>query len=414
MLNIIMQMVKRAHIYPKLRPNNQGDDFLIKPLSDFAKHMRGLVQDIPADYAISSICKNMYGEENIRNGVLAFRDFLCQFFDYVVASADLHDKPKPNANRVWGGINFTMDYPFLRDMSAVLMNIGIYGELNESGDTLVIGGNELFDVLKKAKVSKAAVYLRYLTDCGIECPGIDLDTEKPNLTNIPILEISYPDNPAMLVGLKIMANAQLEQNKKRFKAGTWACVNTIDNVFLRCDYNALEENAVEQISLIKSIIKPFPAETQKMVFSLHQRLLDSGFICEITTGRNSAIGFYLLYAYKTKPKRVVQASWIIGITPNNCGIKIDAKNVSEYSDIIEKFPADLLELIKNGEGCIYNPAPKKCQVQNTGYKFIVNGIEHIKCSVKTCSNNDFWIPLVDLTNEKILSIEDWINKELSF
>jgi len=388
--------------------------FLIKPLRDFAKHLKELIQDVPTDYAINSIYKSISDEENIRNGVLAFRDFLCQFFDYIIANADLHDKPKPNANRVWGGINFTMDYPFLRDMSAVLMNIGIYGELNASGDALILSGDELLSVLKKAKVSKAAIYLRYLTDCGIEFFGIDLDTEKPNLSKVSILEVSYPDNSAMLIGLKIMANAQLEINKKRFKKGTWACVNTIDNVFLRCDYNALGEDEVEQISLIKDIIKPFPAETQKLVLTLHQHLLDSGFKCEITTGRNSAIGFYLLYAYKTKPKRVVQASWIIGITPNNCGIKIDAKNASEYSNVVEKFPHDLLELIRNGSGCIYNPAPKRCELESTGYKFIVNGIEHIKCSDKTCSNNDFWIPLTDLTNEKILSIEDWINKELSY
>jgi len=388
--------------------------FLIKPLRDFAKHLKELVQDVPVDYSINAIYKGIAGEESIRNGVLAFRDFLCHFFDYIVANADLHDEPKPNANRVWGGINFTMDYPFLRDMAAVLMNIGIYGELNTSGDALVLSGDELLVVLKKAKVSKAAVYLRYLSDCGIEFFGVDLDTEKPNLAKVSLLEVSYPDNPAMLIGLKMMANAQLEINKKRFKAGTWACVNTIDNVFLRCDYNALGEDEVEQISLINAIIKPFPAETQKLVLTLHQRLLDSGFKCEVTTGRNSAIGFYLLYAFKTKPKRVVQASWMIGITPNNCGIKIDAKNASEYSDVIEKFPHDLLALIRNGSGCINHPASHESELESTGYKFIVNGIDHLKCSVITCSNHDFWVPLTDLTNEKSRSIEDWINKELSY
>ena len=387
---------------------------MIKPLRDFAKHLKELILDIPADYAISPIYKRIADEESIRNGVLAFKDFLCQFFDYIIENADLHDKPKPNANRVWGGINFTMDYPFLRDMSAVLMNIGIYGELNTGGDALILSGDELLGVLKNAKVSKAAVYLRYLTDCGIEFLGTDLDTEKPNLSNVPILEVSYPDSPSMLIGLKIMANTQLEKNKKRFKSGTWACVNTIDNVFLRCDYNALGDESMEQTSLIKDIIKPFPPETQTIVLNLHQRLLDSGFKCDISTGRNSAIGFYLLYAYKTKPKRVVQASWIIGITPNNSGIKIDAKNASRYSNIIEKFPHDLLELIRNGTGCIHNPASHENQMKNTGYKFIVNGIEHTKCSVITCSNNDFWIPLTGLTNAKILSIEDWVNKELSY
>jgi len=387
--------------------------FLRKPLRDFANHLKEIIQDIPANYAICPIYKSIADEENIRNGVLAFRDFLSQFFDYVSANADLHDKPKPNANRVWGGINFTMDYPFLRDMSAILMHIGIHGKLNARGDALVLSGEELLSALKKAKVSKAAIYLQYLTDCGIEFFGIDLETEKPNLSKAPILEVSYPDNSAMLIGLKIMANAQLEINKKRFKVGTWACVNTIDNVFLRCDYKALMEEEVEQISLIKDIIKPFPAETQELVLKLHQRLLDSNFKCEITTGRNSGMGFYLLYAYKKKPKFVMNASWVIGITPNNCGIKLDAKNASKYSDLFEKFPSDLLELIKTGTGCTHEPVPEHFPLETTVYKFIIDGKEYVKCS-SLCSNNAFWIPLTDLTNEKILSIESWIDIELSY
>lgn len=383
---------------------------MIKPLGDFAKHLKALLQDIPANYAINSIYKTIADEENIRNGVLAFRDFLCQFFDYIIATAALHDNPKPNANRVWGGINFTMDYPFIRDMAAVLMNIGIYGELNASGDGLVLSGNELLSVLKKAKVSKAAVYLRYLTDCGIEFFGVDLDTEKPNLSKASVVEVSYPDNPAMLIGLKVMASAQLEINKKRFKAGSWACVNTIDNVFLRCDYNALMDEEVEQISLIKDILKPFQVKTQEFVLTLHQRFLDSGFKCEITTGRNSAIGFYLLYAYKTKPKRVHDASRIIGIAPNNCGIKIDAANPSEYVDIVEKFPQDLLTLLRDGTGCIYTPTSKNCRPESTGFKFVKNETEYVKCSAILCGHNDFWIPLTDLTNEKIACIEELIAK----
>jgi len=371
------------------------------------------MQDIPEDYAINPIYKSIADEKSIRSGVLAFRGFLSQFFDYIVANANLHDKPKPNANRVWGGINFTMDYPFLRDMSAVLMNIGINGEFNTNGDALVLSGDELQGVLKKAKVSTAAVYLQYLTDCGIEFLGIDLDAEKPKIPKGSTLEVSYPDNTAMLIGLKIMANAQLEINKKRFKAGTWACVNTIDNIFLRCDHSALGGEQTELIALINNFIKPFPTKTQELVLKLHLRLLSSGFKCETTTGRNSAIGLYLLYAYKKKPKFVMHASWVIGITPNNCGIMIDAKNASKYPDIVESFPSDLLALIKTGTGCSHKPAPEHFPLETTVYKFIIEGKEYVKCS-SLCSNNEFWIPLTDLTNEKILVIEDWVNKELSY
>ncbi|MCL2404925.1 MAG: hypothetical protein FWC92_05180 [Defluviitaleaceae bacterium] len=371
-----------------------------KPLTDFAKHMKDLVLEIPADYSVK--------------GIQAFHDFLHQFFDYIAIVGDQHDKPKPNANRVWGGINFTMDYPFLRDMAAVLMNIGTCAEFNPIGDTFVISGTELKNILKKAKVQKPATCLRHLTHCGIEFSGIDLDTEKPDLAKAQTLKISYPDNPAMLHGLKTMANAQIKINKKRYKEGSWACVNTIDNIFLRCDYNALEDTEIEQVATITDILKPFPPDTQQLVLSIHQRLLDSNFKCDITTGRNSAIGFYLLYAHKAKPKQVFHASWIIGITPNNCGIKIDAKHASEYVDIIENFPQDLLQVIRTGTGCVHNPAAHPNELKESGFKFIIRGEEYRKCSVIACSNNEYWIPLTDLTEEKNLAILKWIGKELDY
>ena len=383
-----------------------------KPLKNFAQSLKDVLQDIPANYPIDPTFISIADEETIRSGVLVFRDFLCQFFDYVIAVASLHDKPKPNANRVWGGINFTMDYPFLRDMAMTLMNIGLYGELNKNSDALVISGSELLSVSKKTRVSKVAVYLRHLSDCGIEIFGIDLDTEKPSLSNTDILEISYPDNPVMLIGLKAMANAQLEANKKRFKPGAAACITLMDTIFLRCDYKALCGEVAEHISLINDISKPFPVETRELVQSLHLRLINAGFICETFTGRNSSIGTYFLYDYKRKPKNASHASWIIGITPNNCGIKVDAKNASKYPEIIEKFPQDLLEVIKTGRGCIHTPAIHP--LDSTGYKFLVDGAEYLKCSALVCSNNNFWVSLTDLTNEKNHAIEGWVEKELSY
>ncbi|MCL2286181.1 MAG: hypothetical protein FWC32_07420 [Firmicutes bacterium] len=383
-----------------------------KPLKDFAQSLKDVLQDIPANYPISPIFKSIADEETIRSGVLAFKDFLCQFFDYVIAVASLHDKPKLNANRVWGGINFTMDYPFLRDMAMTLMNIGLHGEPNNNNDALIINGSELLSVSKKTRVSKVTVYLRHLSECGIEIFGIDLDTEKPNLTYTNILEITYPDNPVMLIGLKAMANAQLEANKKRFKPGAAACITLMDTIFLRCDHKALCGEVAEHISLIKDISKPFPVGTRELVLSLHLRLIDAGFICDTFTGRNSSIGTYFLYNYKRKPKSVSHASWIIGITPNSCGIKIDAKNASEYPEVIEKFPQDLLKVIKIGSGCIHTPTIHP--LNNTGYKFIIDGAEYLKCSVFVCSNNNFWVPLTDLTNEKTYAIKGWVEKELSY
>ena len=52
-----------------------------KSLSDFAKHLKEIVPEIPANYTIDTIYKDIAGEDNIRSGIPAFRDFLCNFFD---------------------------------------------------------------------------------------------------------------------------------------------------------------------------------------------------------------------------------------------------------------------------------------------------------------------------------------------
>ena len=390
-----------------------------KPLKEFASSLKNVIQSIPQNYAISPIFKSIADEETIRSGVLAFRDFLCQFFDYVIAVADLYDKPKPNANRVWGGINFTMDYPFLRDMAMVLMNLGLYGEFNKNGDALVLSGGELLSFSKKTRVSKPAVYLRHLTECGIEVLGIDLDTEKPNLSSNSTLEISYPDNPVMLIGLKAMANAQLEANKKRFKPGSSTCITLMDNIFLRCDYKALGEEKTEHITLIKDAAKPFPAGTQELALKLHRRLTDFGFKCEMENRRFGSMGNFFLYSCNkgVHKRKSIEDIWIIRLTHTDCGIRFNAKNADKYMDFIENLPTPLLDIIKTGDGCVCNPTPKKCRenwIPGNGASFLINGQRYTKCNTKCCAECDYWIPLTDLTDEVEQAIVNWIDIELSY
>ena len=70
--------------------------FLRKPLRDFANALKDLIQDIPENYTIKPLYKSIADEEDIRNGILVFRDFLCQFFDYIITNADLHDLERPH------------------------------------------------------------------------------------------------------------------------------------------------------------------------------------------------------------------------------------------------------------------------------------------------------------------------------
>jgi len=92
---------------------------------------------------------------------------------------------------------------------------------------------EGMEAMTKLSVPKMMNCIRFLCDCGIYFEGIDLDTSKPCTASERLIEVTYPDNPDVLVGLKIMAVAQRDLRWK-----------TKEEVFLRCDYRALSSDLV--------------------------------------------------------------------------------------------------------------------------------------------------------------------------
>lgn len=43
--------------------------------------------------------KGIVDEESVRNGVIAFRDFLCLVCDHLIADGSLYDKPPKNKSK---------------------------------------------------------------------------------------------------------------------------------------------------------------------------------------------------------------------------------------------------------------------------------------------------------------------------
>lgn len=79
--------------------------------------------------------ENVASEENIRNGVIAFRDFLYVFCDRLISDGHLYAKPQKTKNPT--------DYPFLHNVNHLLIGIGYHGKLAENGDSLLITENSI-------------------------------------------------------------------------------------------------------------------------------------------------------------------------------------------------------------------------------------------------------------------------------
>jgi hypothetical protein len=209
------------------------------------------------------------------------------------------------------------------------MKLGYYGVLSENTDTLTCRNTILNG---KLSVTKNLECLQFLVDCGLCIDGLDINDKKQNLSDIKTITITYPDNPTMLTGLKVMARAELDHH---------TLVN--QDVFMRCDYRVLKKNETDVLSILQDAIRPLSVDIQDFILNLHQRYLDKGLTCVVEI---KGFHIYIKYCYKRKDV------WGINASLNN-GYHINVKptKTHEYADTIETFPLILQNLIAKGYGC---------------------------------------------------------------
>lgn len=304
-----------------------------KTLSDLAKYLKNLIPAaIPEEYMIRPELRSITNEKKIQQGVIAYRNFLFRFCDYLVDNGDKYDKPKKVAHEFSERVSLQTNYPFLHNIINLLLNIGIHGELCESDGSLKISGDQLRAALVKISNQNIIEGLRCLLDNGFSISGIDLSKKEVDLSSVVSLEVLYPENPTMLTGLKIMAMAQ-----EMFHAR-----NTYD-IFLRCDYRVLADQMIDTVYYLADMIRPFPAENQKFVLNLHRHCMDRDFTCFVDV---KGLCLRFVYSYKKREIWSIILSSVVGYD-----LAIRAKHIDKYADIIEKFPAYLQEIIAKGYGC---------------------------------------------------------------
>jgi len=301
-----------------------------KTLQDVAGYLKKImVPETYEEYEINPIYSKDLPEEDIRKGVLAFRAFLDRLYELLYIKGDVYDKRNKIPHGYENRISLSVYYPFLHNLSIILMKIGYYGTLVEDAQTLSCGNNIFYG---KISVGKNLECMRFLTDCGICFEGIDINDKKQNISDIKSIKITYPDNPMMLTGLKVMATAEVEH-------GT--LVN--QNIFLRCDYRVLKKNEENILSIVKDTIKPLSTDVQNFILEMHERYIDKGFTC-VTEIKGFHV--YIKYCYKRKDL------WGINASLNN-GYHINVKptKTEEYMDTIITLSPVIQKLIAKGYGC---------------------------------------------------------------
>lgn len=357
-------------------------DFMQKTIGEMARYVKNIIpSNIPEAYTLKTIFQHIASEETIRNGVLAFRDFLYLICDRLIAEGSLYDKPVKNTHNSTSHPSLPVSYPFLNNVKSILFNIGYHGELMENGESMFIEDLKLLTSVigadggqMKAKISipKLIEALKFLICCGIRFDGIDIDAPALDMSKSTSLKISYPDNPVMLTGLKVMAIAQ----KDLYTKGN-------HDIFLRCDYRVLKDEESEVISILKDFVAPLPAVVQDFALKLHHRYLNAGLTCIVDV---FYLSIRLIYSYKNKEIWTFSAAHESGYR-----LLIKAQNTHIYSDIIETFPQPLQEKISRGYGCNKKLFGEPCQKGCHGFSF----------------------PLDDSIIDISQDIEVWLDKEVS-
>jgi len=292
----------------------QGHKVKLQTMAKVVAYKKKLIPtNIPETYEINPKLAAITGsnEATIRSAVLTLRDFLHSLFDHLAKSEYAVPPKKPTS---------AGDYPFIGNISTLLVEIGYNGCLD--GDSLM---------LEKMPVAKKNCY-KFLEECGF----VFAETT-----------ITFPNNPAVLVGLKAMAFADMElRTTRRFKN---------DDQFLRLDYHLLKADPVDMYDVLKDHIHPLHEKVQDFILHLHKRYVSAGLTCAMRILGDVTIAYADMRASKKEhttqdiyQKRLYEISH--SIAHSYC-LYVRAKKTAKYAPLIETFPPYLQEKIANGYGC---------------------------------------------------------------
>ena len=335
-----------------------GEKSMQPPLGEYAKFIKNLIPPtIPESFTLNPMFKNIASEASIRNGTVAFRDFLYVLCDRLIADGDMYAKPKKVSN--------PDSYPFLHDINNMLIHIGCNGKLSDSGRSLIIT-----EPAPKISAPKQKECMQFLALCGF----VFTDTE-----------VSYPGAPMLPTGLKALSISAKELQVTFY--------NNAANL-LRCDYRVMMAEAPDPLEYLKDILHPLPDNVQEFAIGLHRRYVEMGMTCVITYDNTN----HFSYSYVKNSKRALskrdiyqQRVWEFAVSMKyGYCIAVRAKKTDKYADVIEKFPLYLQDKIAQGYGCDRKLRGERCR----------GGCQGIR------------IPLDDRAVEMKRDIETWLDNEL--
>ncbi len=360
-------------------------EVMLKPISEVAEYKKNLIPaNIEENYELKPRFEELAKEGDIREGVVAFRDFLYVFFDLLITEGHLYAKPPKKPTGM-------ADYPFLNDIANLLVEIGYYGKLDKNSGSLLITEMPIctvsIDANGKKKAPKISVSsqrecLRFLTLCGFTFTGIDLNAKTFNISEAQPLEVSYLSSNSLLVGLKALSIADMElRTERRY----WN-----DHNLLRCDYRLLKADDTDVTDILKDFLHPLPDNIQEFALKLHQRYIEMGMTCTLSILDDVSFSYAHLNANRknlSSREKYQKRVWAFSYSMRNgfC-LFVRAKKTDKYADVIRKFSPSLQEKIAAGYGCYRKMGRERCQGDCQGIRIPLD-------DVNICTDIQAWLDI---------------------
>lgn len=306
---------------------------------DMARFLQYLIpSDIPSDYPIEKGYLNWGDLSKTKEAIVAFRDYLVKMCDCINSDEELSKTQKKGKEKYYDETTLSVEFPFLNNIRSILMNIGISGELTSSStifvkDWATLSLKRSLNKSSTTKLSNAQTKktLQFLERTGFDFAGIDVQKKKID-TSVQNIEISYPGNDLVMLGLKMLGLAQDEHASR-----------DVDDILLRCCYYVLNNRKIDSEIVLKDYTKGLSTSVSDFVFALHKAFIELGMTCNVEL---RMMNYHFIYFYKRRMICRFSVSVHQGFR-----MVVKPKKTEKYEDLIRSFPKELRKKILLGYGC---------------------------------------------------------------
>jgi hypothetical protein len=350
--------------------------YMKKDLVDVCNYMKALViPNMPDDFIVAEPFRHGLTDDEMQKGIAAFHSFLCGLYDRLAGEKDRFDaatgtKYAPGC----GEDSIYKCFPVISGLALILFSMGIHGKLEtEPRKELTVNANDLFIPhkvksekyysLHKISARRKLELFSLLSDMGFYFEDADF-SEEADLSKTGTFYVSYENDDDLLVGLKLIAQAQ---------ANIKSDYDKLMAAFMRCDFYPLANTAPKvQVVHINEFINPQSAEIKEWIIGMDGFLLENG--CKVLGEINQFTGG-AYFSYTSKKSKSAVCRFNMGIT--GCTVNLKGNHLANPNNILKELPPNMLaQMMVNDRVCSAEGTPK-CQHER--YRFTYNDETYYRC-----------------------------------